>query len=419
MKKLNDSYVEGVLKRAIAGVIGTKQAARNLGVSKQYVNKLKRRYAKEGAAALRHGNCGKSRAWKTDPETEAKVIGLYKGKYADFNFSHFVEKLGEDEGIPMTYPVATRILAEAGLRSPKRHKNKGKKKGKHPSRPRKERFGEMLQIDASLHAWFGDGFPKATLHGAIDDATGIVMGLHFDREETLDGYYRMCEFIFSKYGIPACFYGDNRTIFEFRKLSEKGKTIDRDVHVQFKRMCQMLGIELITTSVSEAKGRIERLWETLQSRLISELRLRGIKTIAEANAFLPSFMADFNRRFAFAPDMENSLFAPAPSAKEIDFYLSVQYKRVADNGSCVKFNGERMALFGGGGELIRIAPKGEIDIYRTLSGKLVGVWDGGIYELSKGPERESEEPKKKTGRPKWIPPKNHPWRKFSIKPKNT
>ena len=320
MNGLNDAYVESVIKKAISGKLKTGQAAAKLGISKQYVNRLKKAYSEKGPSCFAHGNKGKTKPWRTDPETESAVIGLYEGKYAGFNFRHFVEKLNEDERMRATYRNVHRILTSAGFRSPKRHKAR-KEKAKHPSRPRRQCFGELLQIDASIHNWFGEALPKATLHGAIDDATGTVMGLWFEKEETLKGYYEMMWQILNKYGIPEAFYGDNRTIFEFRKLSEKSQTVDRDVHVNFRRMCRQLGIELITTSVSQAKGRIERLWGTLQSRLISELRLRGITAIEAANSYLPEFMADYNRRFAVKPDMESSLFAPAPSPKEIDFYL--------------------------------------------------------------------------------------------------
>ena len=331
MNGLNGSYVESIIRKAISGKLTTAQAAAKLGISKQYANKLKRAYAEKGANAFTHGNAGRAKPWRTDAETESKIVDLYRGKYAGFNYRHYLEKLNEDEGVSVSYDTLHRILTSAGFKSPKRHKAK-KEKAKHPTRPRRERFGELLQIDASIHNWFGDGLPKATLHGAIDDATGTVMGLFFDKEETLKGYYEMAWQILNKYGIPEAFYGDNRTIFEFRKLSEKGQTVDRDVHVNFKRMCMQLGIELITTSVSQAKGRIERLWGTLQSRLISELRLRGITTVAEASAFLPAFMADYNGRFAVKPDLEASLFAPSPSPKEIDFYLSTEFQRKADNG---------------------------------------------------------------------------------------
>ena len=416
MNGLNPAYVESVIKKAISGKLKTGQAAAKLGVSKQYVNRLKKAYAEKGPSAFGHGNRGKPPKWKTDAETEGRIVELYHGKYAGFNFKHFVEKLNEAEGIRITYRNAHRILTSAGLRSPKRHKTR-KEKAKHPSRPRRQCFGELLQIDASIHNWFGDSLPKATLHGAIDDATGTVMGLRFEKEETLKGYYEMMWQILNKYGIPEAFYGDNRTIFEFRKLSERNQTIDRDVHINFKRMCRQLGIELITTSVSQAKGRIERLWGTLQSRLISELRLRGITTIDEANAYLPEFMADHNRRFALKPDMESSVFAPAPLPKEIDFYLSVEFQRTADNGSSFGFEGKRHQLIDEDGIVAKIPPKTVIDIYVTRSGKRVAVFDGRLWSLIKIEKRQQEDKPKSVGRPKYIPGPNHPWRRYVLKAK--
>ncbi len=416
MNGLNDSYVESIIRKASSGKLTTGQAAAKLGVSKQYVNRLKKSYAERGPSAFRHGNRGKPPKWKTDPETEGRILSLYEGKYAGFNFRHFLEKLNEDEGIAVGYRPLHRILTSAGLKSPKRHKAK-KGKARHPSRPRRKGFGELLQIDASIHNWFGDSLPKATLHGAIDDATGTVMGLWFEKEETLKGYYEMMWQILNKYGIPEAFYGDNRTIFEFRKLSEKSQTVDRDVHVNFRRMCRQLGIELITTSVSQAKGRIERLWGTLQSRLISELRLRGITAIEAANSYLPEFMADYNRRFAVKPDMESSLFAPAPSPKEIDFYLSVEFQRTADNGSSFGFEGGRHQLIDGDGIVARIPPKTVVDIYVARSGKRVAVFDGRLWSLIKIEKRQQEEKPKPVGRPKYIPGPNHPWRRYVLKAK--
>ena len=416
MNGLNDSYVESIIRKASSGKLTTGQAAAKLGITKQYVNKLKKSYAAKRAAAFRHGNLGKARPWKTDAETEGRIVELYRGKYAGFNFRHFLEKLNEEEGISITYKPLHRILTSAGFKSPKGHRSK-KEKAKHPSRPRRKCFGELLQIDASIHNWFGDSLPKATLHGAIDDATGTVMGLRFEKEETLKGYYEMMWQILGKYGIPEAFCGDNRTIFEFRKLSEKNQTIDRDVRINFKRMCQQLGIELITTSVSQAKGRIERLWGTLQSRLISELRLRGITTIEAANSYLPEFMADYNRRFAVKPDMKSSLFAPAPSPKEIDFYLSVEFQRTADNGSSFGLEGKSHQLVDEDGVVARIPPKTVIDIYVTRSGKRVAVFDGRLWALVEVEKRRQEDKPKSIGRPKYIPCPNHPWRRYVSKAK--
>lgn len=177
---------------------------------------------------------------------------------------------------------------------------------------------------------------------------------------------------------PESFYADNRTIFEYRKLSEKNKTIDRDTHIQFKRCCQQLGIEVITTSVAQAKGKIEPLWGSLQSRLISELSLNKITTIEDANAFLPKFTKDFNKRFALKPDPDKSLFVPAPPEEEINYYLSVLYHRKVDQGSSFKFYETKEAV------------------------------------ITETQEKESSAKQAKTDKPKWKPAPYHPWRRFVI-----
>lgn len=420
MKKMNDAYVESVIKKAIGGFLTTGQAAASLMVTKQYVNKLKKEYRSRGSKAFKHGNAGKSRPWKTDESVEKEILRLYDGPYSGFNFTHFREKLEESHGIKIGYRPLYRILTSAGKESPRRRR-KRRQRAKHPSRPRRQRFGELLQIDGSVHAWFGEGFPKATLHGAIDDATGTVMGLRFDAQETLAGYFAMLRQILLKYGIPAAFYSDNRTCFEYRKLAERDKTIDRDTNIQFRRACIQLGIEIITTSVSQAKGRVERLWETMQDRLISELRLRGITTVEGANAYLPEFMADYNRRFALPIDPESSLFVPAPSPKEIDFYLSVEYERIADSGSAISLKGKRLQLVGEFGEIAAVPQKESIDVYVTMSGRTVAVWDGKLWDTveveKRKPKDDVGKSSKKGGRPCWKPGPNHPWRKFTIKPK--
>lgn len=412
MKGFSNQFVEGIIKRAVKGSISTKDAAIKLGISKQYVNKLKAKYKIAGKDCFTHGNKGKERSWKTSFEQEQTILRLYCEKYNGFNYKHFLEKLNEIEHIQISYQPLYRILSSAGLKFPKGQRVR-KPSNIHPTRPRKENFGELLQIDASLHYWFGIKQPKATLHGAIDDATGNVMGLYFDKEETLKGYYNMLRTILIKYGIPESFYSDNRTIFEYRKIADKHKSIDKDVQTQFKRCCQQLGIEIITTSVPQAKGRIERLWGTLQSRLVAELSLRNIKTIEEANAFLPEFTIDYNKRFSDAPDFEKSLFVPAPSEEEINYYLSVLYYRRIDSGSSFQFFGKRLQLIDSQGRIVRINKKEIVDVYLTFDKTVVAIYDGKYYE-TKPAEIELSKPKQITSKPKWKPEPYHPWRKFVI-----
>ena len=412
MRGFTDKYVEAVMRKVLNGSMTVKGASVRLGVSRQYLYVLKDRYLKEGAICLAHGNKGKQRQWKIPDEIAQRIVALYRGKYQGFNFRHFLEKLNEVELIEVTYGSLYRILTEAGIRSPKQQKLKSKD-NIHPTRPRRECFGELLQTDASLHRWFGEEFPKATLHGSVDDSSGTVMGLFFDKEETLWGYYNMLRQILLKYGIPEAFYADNRSIFDFRKIQEKNQSIDRDVHIQFRRCCNQLGIELITTSTPQAKGRVERLWGTLQSRLVSELRLNGITTIEEANAFLPSFMEDYNRRFASEPDYVNSLFVPAPEEKEIDYYLSIQYERRIDNGSAFTILGSKLQLVDTRGKVLRIPRHTVIDVYRTFDNFIVAVYEGRFYETRTAVQDEQKPQKVPVPEKQhWKPSSSHPWRRY-------
>jgi len=412
MKGFADKYVESIIRRAIRGTLSSRDAALRLGITRQYLNKLKVKYLEEGISCLSHKNKGKQCQWKIPDEIAQRIVSLYKGKYLGLNFRHFCEKLNEVELIEVTYGSLYRILSEAGIRSPKQQRCKGKD-NIHPTRPRRECFGELLQTDASLHRWFGEEFSKATLHGSIDDSTGMVMGLFFDREETLWGYYNMLRQILLEHGIPEAFYADNRSIFDFRKIQEKNRSIDRDVHIQFRRCCNQLGIELITTSVPQAKGRVERLWGTLQSRLVSELRLRNITTIKEANAFLPSFMEDYNRRFASEPDLENSLFVPAPEEREIDYYLSVQYERRIDNGSAFTFFGSKLQLVDTRGKVLRIPRHTVIDVYRTFDNFIVAVYEGRFFETRTAvPDNQKPQKEPVPEKQHWKPSASHPWRRY-------
>ena len=414
MKGFSDKYVESIIKRTIKGSMTIRDSAIRLGISRQYMYRLVERYGREGASCLSHGNKGMQRAWKTDEDVECMIVDLYKGKYQGFNFRHFLEKLNDVERIGISYGALYRILMEAGFKSPKGHRRKGKV-DLHPTRQRRRCFGELLQADASIHRWFGELHPKAALHGAIDDATGVVMGLFFDVQETLNGYYNMLWQILVKYGIPEAFYTDNRTIFEYRKLSERSRSIDRDANIQFRRCCSQLGIELITTSSPQAKGRIERLWGTLQSRLVSELAARGIDGIEDANSFLPEFMDDFNRRFASRPDPSRDVFVEPPSEKELSYYLSVEHHRKVDNGSTFSFFGSRLQLVTSAGNAARLGRGSTIHVYRTFRDDIVAVHDGTFYETKEVLE-ESMDPSVKppSSKSTWVPSPNHPWRRFVV-----
>lgn len=414
MKHLNNNYV----LHYITSNLSSKEVAIKLGISKRYVNKLREKYNKEGPVCLEHKNKGKLPKSKTPIDIEKKIISLYKDKYDGFNFVHFKEKLKSDEKIEISYKAVYRILTSSGFISPKAQ-NKKKKDNIHPLRDRRKTFGELLQIDASIHKWFKGSTLKYALHGAIDDATGIVMGLYFDDEETLNGYYHMLERIILNYGIPKTFYTDKRTVFTYNKLSDKDKTIENNTNIQFKRCCSQLGVEIITTSIPQAKGRIERLWGTLQSRLLNELALNNITNIKDANKFLVKFEREFNKKFAFDLKDFDSSFTPWNKTKEeLSYYLSTQYQRVIDNGSSFSLDCNKYCLVDDKHKVVIIPPKTKVNVFKTLSEKTVAVYNEKYYETKLATASKKHKIKpiefKVENKPKWKPSPDHPWRRYAI-----
>ena len=414
MKHFKDKYVLQLLKSSKS----SKEISVLLNITKRYVNKLREKLKIEGNSCLINKNKGKQRNWKTNSTTEEKIISLYKTKYENFNWSHFLEKLNKNEKITISYRPLYRILTSAGFASPKAQKKK-KKNNIHPLRDRRKTFGELLQIDASIHQWFKGSNLKYALHGAIDDATGTVMGLYFDDEETLSGYYHMFEKIILMYGIPKAFYTDKRTIFTYNKLSDKDKTIENNTNIQFKRCCSQLGVEIITTSVPQAKGRIERLWGTLQSRLLNELALNHITNIKDANKFLVKFEKEFNKKFAHdLKEVDNSFVLWDRTKEELSYYLSTQYARNIDNGSSFSLECDRYCLIDDKRKVLAIPANSKVKVFKTLYGKVVAIYDGRYYETKLATSIKKSKTKyiefKVEKETEWKPDPNNPWRLHAI-----
>ena len=288
-----------------------------------------------------------------DKSISEDIITLYKNKYYDFNFNHFKEFLKKDENIDVSYDFIYKTLSKEGILSPKARKKtkreytkqkllKEKKisldmdetqiqtivnheialEDSHPRGEKPKYFGEIIEQDGSIHNWFGD--KKSCLHLAIDKATSNVVGAYFDKQETLNGYYNVLYQILTNYGIPYKFLTDNRTVFNYMYLNPDKRTSDKDVLTQYGYACKQLGIELETTSVSQAKGLIERTNGTFQGRLVQELRLNGINTIEEANKYLIDvFVPNFNKRFAIDYKKFPSAFDDSPSEEKINYTLAV------------------------------------------------------------------------------------------------
>lgn len=425
---------------------GNKQRlTTKLDLSMRSVNRLIKLYKEKGKAGFIHGNRNRRPANSLPQELVNKIITLYTGKYQGFNFTHFTQMINEQENIKVSYGAVYTLLTEAGVNSPRIHRATRRKRAKekilenrpdieeedlkvaidhevaiedsHPRRERAKYFGEEIQMDGSLHNWFGD--EKATLHLAIDNATGRIVGGFFCKQETLCGYYNVFRQILINYGIPAKFFTDNRTVFNYE--SRKKKTEERDVLTQFGYACRILGVEIETSSVSQAKGQIERANETFQDRLVNELRLHNITTIEEANRYLiEAFIPDFNKRFSMDHTKFESVMEASPTEEKINLTLAVLAPRKFDNGSAIKYKNVYYQAYDSNGNLVCFKSKTECLVIKAFDGDLYVTVDEKVYKLKQlvrnkkvSPEFDTEEPK--VEKKPYIPPMSHPWKLQSFR----
>jgi len=432
--------------KELANHSGNKdRAALTLGCSRRTVDRYIAGYKTKGKAYFIHGNKGRKPAHALDESVKADIVDLYFSKYSDANFAHFNELLEREENIAVSESSLRNIMSAAEVLSPKANRatrrefikrlkemldeTKGKKKVEqiqakiieaenvHPRRPRCANFGEMIQMDASLHLWFGD--KKCTLHLAIDDATGMVVGAWFEEQETLKGYYNVFKQILTTYGIPYMFYTDRRTVFEYRKTGSTN--VEKDSFTQFSYACKQLGVAIETTSIPQAKGRIERLIQTMQSRLPVEMRLKGVTAIEQANDLLPDIIAKYNARFALPSNSISSVFEKQISKRKIDMTLAIISERTVDNGHSIRYDNKYFRTINRQGRVDYLHPQTKGLVVKTLSGKLFFSVDSLVFALEEIPEYERTsrnldfKPPKDKPRKKYIPPANHPWRLDNFK----
>lgn len=327
-----------ILTRLEAKAVDGVTAAALLGVGARQVRRRLARFRQEGFAAVIHGNCGRSPANRTAAALHERILALAgaDGKYADLNVCHLQELLAQEEQISIGRSTLARLLKQAGLRQKARvgrpvHRRR---------RLRRAAEGMLLQIDGSPFPWLEDRGPKADLIGAIDDATGQVLFLLFRPTEDQVGYLLLLRSIALRHGLPMSLYHDRHTILR----SPQRPTLEEQLAgqppmSQIQRVMAELGIESIPAYSPQAKGRIERLWGTLQDRLTKELRLAGITTLEAANAFLPGFIARYNTRFAKAPQDPHSAWVPLPADLDLPYYFAIRETRKVRADHCISFAG--------------------------------------------------------------------------------
>jgi len=350
-----------VISKLIDGSLTTLEAAESLGLSERQIKRLKKGVMQEGPAFLIHKNTGRKPAHAISDDLTEKIINLRKSdKYKDANFLHFQELLEEHERITISYKALYSILTNAGFKSPK----KRRKTRSHNRRKRKSQEGLLIQMDATPFPWFGDD-EYYSLHGAIDDATGKIVGLYLTKNECLHGYFEVTRQILLNHGVPASIYADRHSIFRSPKADKlsideqlAGKVVN---DTQFQRAMRELGITLIPARSPQAKGRVERLWDTLQSRLPIEFRIAGITNISDANDFLARYITIFNDKFAVDPANTQLAYTQVKEDISIENILCFKQIRTVDNGGIFSFRGKHFQPVSDG-KLVSLPPKSQLDV---------------------------------------------------------
>ena len=434
-----------VIKKLVDTNGNKNSAMLKLRCSLRNINRLIAKYKSQGKKGFVHGNRDRKPIVATSDTLKAKIIDLYTNKYRNANIKHFCELLLEHENINISTTTIHKWLHEINLFSPKANRitksriNKRirilKKKNlsnskvqnidissqpldrslAHPRHPRAKYAGELIQMDASSIKWFGDEITH--LHLAIDDATGAIVGAFFDKQETLFAYYNVFKQILSNYGIPAKFLTDRRTIFEYVKLNPKSD--EKDTKTQFSYACNTLGVAIETTSVPQGKGRVERLNQTLQSRLPVVLRIANINTIEEANAFLNSYIKKYNDANSIQLDDSRNAYEKQLNNDDINKVLAVLSKRVIDAGHSIKYMNCYYELKNSIGNSVYFHKGTKALVIRCLDNSLFVNVNDNIYALQKIPSHYEnskeldfvEEPKIKKI---YIPPITHPWKQQSF-----
>ncbi len=280
-------------------------------------------------------------------------------EYEISNFKHFQELLKECENIDISYSALYNILHSAGIKSPKKHR----KTKLHHRRKRKECEGMMLQADGTPFDWFGNG-ERYSLHGFVDDATRKITGLYMCENECLLGYLEVLKQTLENYCIPISFYPNKYSVFFPLKKVNDHITIEEQLNgrekgiTQFGRIVEEFGIEMFPANSPQTKGRIERLWETLQSRLVTEFRINNIKTIEDANIFRMQYIPKYNSKFAIEATSKKNMFLKLPKKYNLDELLCVRFDRIINNAGIFSIKNSKFQVMDRS-----LPPKTKIQIY--------------------------------------------------------
>lgn len=405
---------ETVMKELVAGFINGTEAAVKIGVSVRQVKRLKQVYEEEGSEGLVHHSRGRRGSRKTAEGVEQKVIRSIKDTYHDFGPTLAAEKLRGEHKVKLCTETIRQIMIGANLWKERKRRTK---QDYHQWRERKAGYGEMQQFDGSYHDWFEGRNPailEACLLASIDDATGKITGAAFAANEGVEAVFDFWKIYILVNGKPVVIYLDK---FSTYKINHRSAVDNHDLMTQFQRAAKQLTIRLIPAHSPQAKGRIERLFQTLQDRLVKEMRLHNISTIAEANIFLrDTFIPWFNTQFSVSPrspvDMHTRITTDLQ--KGLNSIFSVHSSRLINDDFTIRFKNKWY-------QLQEVQPT---TVYKTDTVTIEEWLDTTVHITCKGEQLNylllPERPAKQKTQPliltthklNWKPASNHPWRSY-------
>lgn len=415
------TVIEELLEKRLTNT----QAAMLLDLSTRQVQRLKAEAAANGAMAVLHKNRGRRPVNALEQGQVKTLVNIYKKDLAGYNFCHARDVLAKEHGLDLSVSTVSRYLKANGINTPKAKR----RPKRHRSRPARSCEGELGLIDASRHDWLDNG-SYLHLHGAIDDATGQILALHFEKEETFEGYSELVFQMNEKGQLPRGFYSDKRSVFFYDSKTKKQLTVAEELagmkekKPQFARAMETCGMSLILANSPQAKGGIERLWGTLQDRLVKDMKRHGVSSIKEANAYLKTYIDAYNQKFAVEAREPQTVYLPLKETQDLKQIFAIHQIRKLDNGLAFSFQGQKYRLPENiKGKKIPASPRDTITVATSRHIGIQVLFKGLCLQpelLDHRPKDTSINPRqgdaKSVNRPAprtpHIPSADHPWRHY-------
>ena len=397
-----------ILRMAEEKKITQKQGAKRIGITQRHFRRMLRRYREQGPEGIISGHRGKPSNNRMPAEKRKKILERINADYSDFGPTLASEKLWERNGIKVSKETVRKIMIEEGLHKPKARPEEEP----HPLRKRMKHRGELVQIDGSPHDWLEDRAERACLLVFIDDATSEILAAKFVPAESYFAYTGLFKTYFQQHGLPEALYSDCFSVF---RVNHSNVTTT-DAQTEYHRSMKALGIEVYFASSPEAKGRVERVNQTLQDRLVKEMRLEGICDYERANEFLPGYLAKHNQRFAVRPRSPIDRHEPLRPENDLDLIFTKRATRVLSKN--LEFQYDRVIYQIQTDRPTYALRKRKVTVCENEKGKITVLLNHEPIEFTrfhKQPKQNAVASSKDIARRAYKPAKDHPWRTYGKK----